>query len=133
MRFAKQVNGSTVRFCRVKRKGTKNCRVIWLDNQAEELLPLTAVQECSHDEASGTQCQTQADTAAVDPALPTRISGDDLCRLMKNYQVSVKELAGRLQIPTDHVREARSLGLDDPQAIAAWTAAIGTQPEAVLA
>jgi hypothetical protein len=138
MRFAKQVNGESVRFCRIKRMGTKNCRVVWLDNNEEQLVPVTAVAECPAVEANGDGALPEAGTEAVvgvstETPYPTQISGDELCRMMRNYQVSAKELAVRLGIPTDQVREARSTGLNDPKLTLKWITAIQLQPEAASA
>ena len=124
MRFAKFVDGSSVRFCRVKRRGTRNCRVVWLDSNEEQLMPITAVTECSAVEAGAANEApvVGADASALPPTdgYPTQISGEDLCRLMKAHQVSVKDLATYLNVPTERIREARANGIDDPLNTLKW-------------
>lgn len=123
MRFAKFVDGQVVRFCRVKRRGTKNCRVIWLDSNEEQLMPLTAVTECSATEAgatNGTPACGPEGTERASEEYPTQISGEELCRLMKEYEVSVKDLATSLAVPTERIREARANGIDDPLNTLKW-------------
>ncbi len=124
MRFAKHVDGTSVRFCRVKRRGTKNCRVIWLDSNEEQLMPISAVTECSAVEA-GAIGQVAGAEAGESNSLPTnghptQITGDELCRLMKAHQVSVKDLATYLNVSTERVREARANGIDDPLNTLKW-------------
>ncbi len=123
MRFAKYVDGSNVRFCRVKRRGTKNCRVIWQDTNEEQLMPMSAVRECSAVEAGAIPQLSGA--GAVGSTLPTgeyptQISGEELCQLMKEHNVSVKDLATYLSVSTERIREARSNGLDDPLNTLKW-------------
>lgn len=127
MRFAKQVSEAGVRFARIKRRGTKNCRVVWLDNQHEELLSLSTVEECSAQEAgyNGSQATSEA-TGDEQPGM----TGEDLIRLMRGFQVSTRELASRLNVPPDVIRNARNNGLDDLESVQTWTAAIQNPPVA---
>lgn len=124
MRFAKFIDGTNVRFCRVKRRGTKNCRVVWLDTNEEQLMPMTDVTECSAIEAGSTTVPPAigGDEIALAPndGYPTQISGEDLCRLMKEHQVSVKDLATYLNVSTERIREARANGIDDPLNTLKW-------------
>ncbi|MFN0019496.1 MAG: hypothetical protein ACKVP0_14645 [Pirellulaceae bacterium] len=124
MRFAKFVDGSNIRFCRVKRRGTKNCRVIWQDTNEEQLMPMAAVTECSAVEAGVTVSVSGGGSTAGSTLptgeYPTQISGEELCRLMKEYNVSVKDLANSLGLPTERIREARSNGIDDPLSTLKW-------------
>lgn len=124
MRFAKYVDGSNIRFCRVKRRGTKNCRVIWQDTNEEQLMPMSAVTECSAVEAGVTAPVSGVGSGGGSTLptgeYPTQISGEDLCLLMKEHNVSVKDLAVSLGLPTERIREARSNGIDDPLNTLKW-------------
>lgn len=124
MRFAKVVDGSNVRFCRVKRRGTKNCRIVWLDTNEEQLMPMSDVTECSAIDAGAATAPPVVEgediCLAPNDGYPTQITGEDLCRLMKEHQVSVKELATYLNVSTERIREARANGIDDPLNALKW-------------
>ena len=136
MRFGKQVQGETVRFCRIKRKGTHNCRVVWFDNNEEQLLPISAVTECSAVEA-GYPTPSSTDSSLTETPLgdveapsrfPASLTGAELVQMMQAYQVTTKELASRLGISTERIREARSEGIDDPAATELWISTIQGEP-----
>lgn len=132
MRFAKHVDGLNVRFCRVKRRGTKNCRVIWLDNNEEQLMPMTDVMECSAVEAGAAPSVSTPELgdsiSLAANEYPTQISGEELCRLMKEHQVTVKDLATYLNVSTERIREARVNGIDDPLNTLKWITMIENAP-----
>lgn len=125
MKFGKQTIDSTVRFCRIKRRGRKNCRVIWLDTNEEQLLSVAAFAFCSEMDAG----VAPTVTSATDQAVPSTLTGEAVCALMRSYQVTTKELAARLGVSTATVRDARATGLADQETIRLWQEAIETQPE----
>lgn len=127
MRFAKQVSEAGIRFARIKRRGTKNCRVVWLDNQQEELLSLSAVEECSASDANYTGSQAGGDTTT---GQQSGMTGEDVIRMMRSYQVSTRELASRLNVTSEVIRNARNQGLSDLESVQTWTAAIQNPPVA---
>ena len=135
MKFAQRLENSVTRFCRIKRKGSKNCRVIWLDNQVEELVSLASVSPCTAVEAGQVApavVEANPDTASPDPAKPERLlplTGEEVCGLMRSYQVSTKDLAARLGIPTAAIREARSAGLEDLETSHKWLEVIQSPVE----
>lgn len=54
-----------------------------------------------------------------------------LRRLMRQYRVTIRELAARLQITQQRVREVRARGLSDPAYVRDWKQAItGVDPGA---
>ena len=131
MKYGKQTLESTTRFFRIKRRGRKNCRVIWLDTQEEQLLPVVTFEFCSDVEA-GVIPETVASptpNAPLETAPDTAMTGEQLCALMRSYQITTKELAARLGTTTSIVREARSMGLADAESVRLWRDAIETQPE----
>ena len=129
MRFAKHTSGDVSRFVRIKRRGTKNCRIVSLDTGEEQLVPKAELVECSAAEA-GVETEPVAEHANVEQdanastASHDELSGEELCRLMRNYQTTIKDVAGRLEISEQQVRDARRDGLHDSEQIEAWTAAI---------
>lgn len=58
------------------------------------------------------------------------MTGEQLCALMRSYQITTKELAARLGTTTSSVREARSMGLTDAESVRLWRVVIETHPEA---
>lgn len=142
MRFAKHTSGDVSRFVRIKRRGTKNCRIVSLDTGEEQLVPKTELEECSAAEA-GVETEQVAEHAEGDDSVVQdvnsstasrdELSGEELCRLMRNYQTTIKDVAARLGISEQQVRDARRDGLHDAAQIEAWTAAIVGEVEPVAA
>ena len=142
MRFAKHTSGDVSRFVRIKRRGTKNCRIVSLDTGEEQLVPKSELVECSAAEA-GVETEPAAKPAEenghveqeADAATASRdeLSGEELCRMMRNYQTTIKDVAARLEVPEQQVRDARRDGLHDAQQIEVWTAAIVGEETSVAA
>ena len=132
MRFAKHVCGDVTQYVRIKRRGTKNCRVVSLETGEERLVPKSELVECS---AADAGMEQEAETAtdnrhtrdnAVPPTATAQdqLTGEELRRLMRNYQATIKDVAARLGISEQQVRVVRREGLRDAEQIEAWTAAI---------
>lgn len=142
MRFAKHTSGDVSRFVRIKRRGTKNCRIVSLDTGEEQLVPKTELVECSAAEA-GVEAEPVTEPAEgngnveqdanASTASRDELSGEELCRLMRNYQATIKDVAARLEITEQRVRDARRDGLHDAAQIEAWTAAIVGEEQPVAA
>lgn len=145
MRFAKHTSGDVSRFVRIKRQGTKNCRIVSLDTGEEQLVPKTELVECSAAEA-GVETETSHATPDDKPpaedsadlsteSTPDVLSGKEVCRLMRNYQATIKDVAARLGIAEQQVRDARRDGLHEADQIEVWTAVIvgEEQPAATTA
>jgi hypothetical protein len=64
---------------------------------------------------------------------PVRLSGPDLCKVMRQHKVTIAELKARTGITMKVIRQRRESGLANPYAIRDWLQAItGTDPGAAL-
>jgi hypothetical protein len=76
--------------------------------------------------------------APYSPCLPAcRLSGHDLCTLMRQHRVTIRMLAQRMDIPMTRVRYRRLHGIAEWNVIRDWVQAItgadpGSVPHAVL-
>ncbi len=60
---------------------------------------------------------------------PERLSGKELCRLMRKHKVTIEALAFRIGVTQKRIRAVRASGLDDALAVRDWLQAItGTDP-----
>ena len=126
MKYVKHFVGDEVRFCRVKRRGPKNSRVIWLETGEDYLVPSPELEEVSPEEAG-----VENDPEAVElPPLPEKsLTGEEVCRLMTGNQVTIKELAKRLDVTADQVRQARRDGIEGILLVHEWEQAITSTAE----
>ena len=135
MTYAKHIVGDQIRPCRIKRRGRNNCRVIWLDSGQDQLVPRTELQVCTAEEAGAEDATSETTQATSEtPATPAP-SGDDVSRMMRNYQITIKDLAEKLDVPEGKVREIRRDGVADELIAFEWKKAIcgDEQPEAETA
>ena len=121
MSYAKHTAGDQERVCRIKRRGPKNCRVVFQDTGEETLVPKTELTEITPEEAGVEQPAADTDPGETpEPAL----GGEEVTREMRNFQVTVKELASRLGVSQAKVKEARANGIHDPLVAFEWKQAI---------
>lgn len=57
-------------------------------------------------------------TESEDP--PEKLSGEDVCRLMRKHKKTIKQLSFMLGITCKRIRQVRDSGLDDPLAVRDW-------------
>ena len=133
--YAKHIVGDQVRPCRIKRRGRNNCRVIWLDSGLEQLVPRPELQECTAEEAGVGESTSETTQATPQTPAGPSLSGEEVSRLMRNYQATIKDLAEKLGVTEDQVREARRDGVADELVAFEWKKAIcgEEQPEAETA
>ena len=135
MTYAKHIVGDQVRPCRIKRRGRNNCRVTWLDSGLEQLVPRPELQECTAEDAGVGESTSETTQATPQTPAGSSLAGEEVCRLMRNYQVTIAGLSEKLGVTQEKVREARRDGVTDELVAFEWKTAIcgEEQPEAETA
>lgn len=127
MKYAKHDVDGEVRICRIKRRGRKNTRLIWLQTGDDYLVPTSDYEVISASEAGVDE--TPAASETLPPLPPQNLSGEELSQMMTANRVTVKTLAERLGISMEEVRQARKNGIDGLLIVHEWTQALNDHLE----
>jgi hypothetical protein len=129
MKFAKYVTADNeTRFCRVRRTGRKNTRVVWLVTGEDYLVPTPSLTIISAEEAGVVFDEPAA--IELPPTQDETLSGEEITRLMTGNQITIKRLAERLGITPEQVRDARRDGVDGVLLVHEWKQAIMSTTDA---
>jgi len=151
MLYGKHVVDGEVRLVRIKRRGPKNCRVIWLESGEDYLVPRPQLVEITPEEAgvAGGTTSTPEELPPLpelselptlseisEPPAPSEeeevtLAADEVYFMMNKHRVTIKQLAEKLGISVDEVRRARREGVQGTEAVNEWKRAITGQEDSV--